>query len=188
MRYYTGVGASTRQEAMILNRKIHKEGFRCCHCCFEIFPKTKEYFYSKTKQGQLSSNCKSCDSKRARDIKLKQKNDPYLYCKRLATSVRSRAKEVGVDFNIDGDYLYSLLVDSNFLCFYTGKPLDFTVENEDTRTPHREMPSLDRKNPSLGYVRENVVWCLFFVNRMKNDLSLDEFLEVCKNVLEKHEV
>lgn len=181
MKYYTGVGSA--KEARILNRTLHAQGLRCCHCCFQILPKTQEYFHVKCGE-QLNSLCKPCSALKARRIKLEQKSDPKRYCARLVTGVKARAKEQSVPFSLTGDYLYQLLVKQDHRCYYTGQGLDFTLENEDTRTPHRLFPSLDRLTPSEGYVTGNVCWCLYYVNRMKNDLTAEEFLNLCKEVTE----
>ena len=183
MKWYTGArSASSSKEARVLNRTLHSEGFRCCHRCFSIKPKTADFFHIKRGQ-QLNALCKPCAALKAREIKLAQKGDPEWYCKRLCVSVKARAKDQNLDFDLTPEYLYSLLSTQSHKCYYTGSDLDFTVENEDTSTPHRLLPSLDKLNPKSGYTEGNVVWCLFYVNRMKNDLNYEEFIELCQTVI-----
>lgn len=183
MKWYTGGrSASSSKEARVLNRTLHSEGFRCCHRCFEIKPKTKEFFHIKLGE-QLNALCKPCAALKAREIKLAQKGDPKWYCKRLCVTVKARAKEQGLDFNLTPEYLYAQLQTQSYKCHYTNENLDFTVENENTNTPHRMLPSLDKLDPKLGYIEGNVVWCLYYVNRMKNDLSYKEFIELCQTVI-----
>ncbi len=184
MKYYTGVvnPATSSREARILNRTLHSKGFRCCHKCFMIKPKTTEFFHVKAGD-QLNAFCKPCAALRARDIKLRQKSDPMWYCKRLCVGVKARAKEQNLDFNLTPDYLHYLLESQKHQCFYTKLFLDFTVENENTNTPHRMLPSLDKLYPKVGYVEGNVVWSLYYVNRMKNDLNYKEFIELCQTVI-----
>lgn len=187
MKWYTGGrSASTSKEARVLNRTLHSEGFRCCHRCFEIKPKTVEFFHIKCGE-QLNSLCKPCAALKAREHKLAQKADPQSYCKRLCVGVKARAKEQGLDFDLTPEYLYELLEGQNFKCFYTGELLDFTVENGDTRSPHRNLPSLDKLTPSLGYTQGNVSWCLFHVNRAKSDLTFKEFIDLCQNITREWE-
>lgn len=182
MKWYTGGrSASTSKEARVLNRTLHSEGFKCCHRCFEIKPKTTEFFHIRVGV-QLTALCKPCAALKAREMKIAQKNNPAWYCKRLCTGVKARAKAEGLDFNITPEYMYSQLEIQNHKCFYTGEGLDFTVENENTKSPHRLLPSLDKLNPKLGYIEGNVVWCLFYVNRVKNDLNYEEFLELCRTI------
>lgn len=67
MKWYTGGrSASSSKQARILNRTLHSEGFRCCHRCFEIKPKSTEFFHIKTGK-QLNALCKFCASVRARE-------------------------------------------------------------------------------------------------------------------------
>ena len=182
---YTGVAsATTSDEARILNRTLHGKGFRCCHGCFRILPKTREFFHVKNKE-QLNSKCKPCAALKARGIKLRQKEDPEAYCKRLCVAVKARAKEQCLDFDLTPEILFEVLNEQGHKCFYTGIELDFKVENEDTSTPHRLLPSLDKLDPKLGYTVGNVVWCLYYVNRMKNDLNYEEFIDLCRTVI-KH--
>ena len=43
-------------------------------------------------------------------------------------------------------------------------------------------PSLDKLVPSLGYVIDNVVWCLASVNAFKGQLTVNQFVEVLDRV------
>jgi hypothetical protein len=43
--------------------------------------------------------------------------------------------------------------------------------------------SLDRLNPSAGYMKGNVAFCRFFVNAMKGNLSEKEFYDLMKRIL-----
>jgi hypothetical protein len=52
------------------------------------------------------------------------------------------------------------------------------------KSPHINFPSVDKMVPSLGYVDGNVVWCLWGINRMKNNLSASEFVDFCNTVVE----
>lgn len=70
------------------------------------------------------------------------------------------------------------------MCFYTGDIMDFSAKKK--RYPHINFPSVDRKVPSLGYTKQNVVWCRYGVNRSKNDLTDLEFVEMCKKVVSLH--
>jgi hypothetical protein len=45
--------------------------------------------------------------------------------------------------------------------------------------------SLDRKNSDLGYTKTNVVFASAKINRMKSDMSISDFLMLCKLVVNK---
>lgn len=80
--------------------------------------------------------------------------------KRLLCNARSHAKERNVPFNLD---LEDIIIPE--FCPILGKELK-------TRTPHA--PSVDRKIPSLGYVKGNVWVISRRANLMKQDASYEE--------------
>lgn len=171
----------------------HPKGMRRCSGCGDVLLATSDNFYIKrnyrdnegtvTNVG-LSGNCIPCDKLRLRVDKSKQRNDPELYCKRVIASLRNRAKEQSVPFDLSGTELYQALVLQDFKCFYTKGHLDFTVKAIKDNHPNRLMPSIDKVDPNLGYVVDNVVWTYYYVNRMKNDLNLEEFIELCHLVIQ----
>lgn len=64
-------------------------------------------------------------------------------------------------------------------CFYTQEPIFFDGY-------HDNLPSavtVDRLNPNIGYVLGNVVLASAKVNRSKQDMTVSEFREFCKNML-----
>src|SRR5579872_4296674 len=61
------------------------------------------------------------------------------------------------------------------ICFYTGKPLSLDFNQENTI-------SLDRVDSSKGYTKDNVVFCCADINRMKQEFSIDKFLNLCQSV------
>lgn len=48
--------------------------------------------------------------------------------------------------------------------------------------------SLDRINSSVGYIPSNIQWVHKDVNRMKNNLTPERFLQLCKAVGDHHAV
>lgn len=86
-------------------------------------------------------------------------------------SVRKRAKEDGLPYSITADDAKAIWQEQGGRCYWLGVPLSFTVGRD--RDPMR--PSLDRLEPSLGYVPGNVVWATNFANRARGDLPADEF-------------
>lgn len=182
-----------RDELRRMNRYYyHPQGVRRCSACENVLAANSDNFYVKrhyrddageiTSIG-LSGNCIPCDKIRLSKDKSRQRNDPELYCRRVVPSLKSRAKEQSVPFDMTGEQLYKILEGQNFECFYTKGKLDFTVTAIKDNHPNRLMPSIDKVNPSLGYVVDNVVWTYYYVNRMKNDLNLEEFIELCHLVI-----
>lgn len=170
----------------------HPNGVRRCSKCQEVKTANSDNFYVKRHYRDelgnvlnigLSGNCIPCDKIRLAKDKSRQRQDPELYCNRLIASLRSRAKEQDVPFNLTGEELHNQLLIQGIKCFYTGGVLNFDLESVKGTSPNRYMPSVDKLTPALGYIKENVVWAYYYVNRMKNDLNLEEFIELCKTVL-----
>ena len=117
----------------------------------------KDWKFSE-KHNQLS--CRFCLNERAKKFTL---NNPF---KVFLTWAKGRNKEI----DIDSQYLKNLFEEQNETCALSGIKLD------------RKNMSLDRIDSSIGYVKGNLQWVHKIINRMKTDLSQDEFINLCKLV------
>jgi hypothetical protein len=133
-----------------------------------------------------AGQCKQCLAAIRADRTMTYKSDISLYVKRLLPAVRCRAKEVGVEFNLTPNALIEQWNRQHGLCYYTHIPMDLQATSASGKAPHHDFPSLDRKTPKDGYTVNNVVWTTFAVNRMKNDLTDNLFVELCRKVLTYH--
>ena len=48
--------------------------------------------------------------------------------------------------------------------------------------------SVDRYNNDKPYQDGNIVFCCMVINRMKQELPIDEFWKICKNVAENNSI
>lgn len=82
---------------------------------------------------------------------------------------------------IDIKYGWKLFLRQNGKCALSGLPLQFGSYdlNEETTA------SLDRIDSSRGYVKGNVQWVHKTINKMKQDLPQDMFVEFC-NIISEH--
>jgi hypothetical protein len=62
------------------------------------------------------------------------------------------------------------------ICYYTGIELNLKMND-------RHLISLDRLDSNKGYTKDNVVFCCGFINRMKSDLSVEQFISTCEAIL-----
>lgn len=90
------------------------------------------------------------------------------------TRIEHGAKIRNIIYNLDIEYLSKLFDKQNGKCFYTKLPLSF-----DDNTA-----SLERVDSNKGYEKDNVVWVHKNLNIMKRDLSLEDFLNICRLVVE----
>ena len=81
----------------------------------------------------------------------------------LLSRARRRAKDNGLPFDLDLDYLMTLPSDT---CPVFGIALAWCA---GTKIRDDNAPSLDKIDPALGYVVGNVAWLSWRANRIKND-------------------
>jgi len=87
---------------------------------------------------------------------------------------KSHAKERNLNFEITEEHIKKLPL----ICAYSGIPLTMEVGKDNT-------VSLDRIDSKLGYVPGNVVFCTKWINLMKKDKPLKEFIDMC-NIIVLH--
>lgn len=112
--------------------------------------------------------CKKCHNKKT--VLRRHSNDERRIRARLA-KYREIANKKNILFDIDYEYLVSLLNSQKGLCFYSDETLVFP--NIGTKRNGRS-PTIDKIIPELGYTKGNVVWCIDRCNRIKSDATLDE--------------
>lgn len=88
------------------------------------------------------------------------------------------------DFNITFDYVLEMYYKTNGLCPLFKKPFVLNDMREEKYLRNYKAPSIDRWNNSKGYVYGNIRIISWNANRMKGNLSLDEFESFCQNSLE----
>lgn len=179
------------KEIKIRNRQeLHPQGLKMCHRCHQVKPRTDEFFTvacrkNHPRRDRHKGYCKECDKKRRRLQKLALKKDPERHLRRLIASLRSRAKTQSLPFNLTGDDLVMQYHQQNGNCYWTGRKFDLTSEYHDRSRPANYSMSVDKLTPSMGYVKGNVVLCLWKVNQLKNNLTAEEFIEFCSLITKR---
>ncbi len=80
-------------------------------------------------------------------------------------------------FTIDADYLYQLWKQQKGLCAISKEPM-LIVKTSPVSL------SIDKIIPENGYVKGNVQWVVWAINRAKGDLDMHTFIYMCKRVTE----
>ena len=177
---------------------LKKDGKRQCKTCMKIYDNISDNFHVKryhynpdrsVKYTTYLTDCIPCYRIKQAEWRSETRKDYKKFIQWNTKSIRSRAKLSGLDFDLTQESMILQFENQGAKCFYTGQSLDFSIvvpaHNTKRTHPHRLAPSLDRLDPSKGYVQGNVVWCVYYVNRMKNDLSYDEFIDTCRTILER---
>jgi hypothetical protein len=92
------------------------------------------------------------------------------------------AKNRGIEWAIDSQFLRVQWEKQQGRCFYTGIPMSLDVK---TFRGMRK-PSIDRVDSGVGYVAGNVVFCLTAINYLKNDYGAEEVIELLHELVELH--
>lgn len=171
-----------------LNRfYLHPRGIRCCTSCLTIYTGIAEHFSIKKYYADGAKGydvlCKTCKNAYNQKLTAQYRQAPHDFIRSRIAGYRNRAKNAGVAFNITAEYLIQQWDTQAGLCFYTLKPIDFTLVSPQGTHPHNQTPSVDRLDPTQGYTVGNVVWCAYVINRMKNDLNYEEFVQTCSHIV-----
>ena len=148
---------------------------------------------------KLNSRCKSCSAEDQREFRKRHKEltgstnyrgsgkttrypteDRELISaiRRRLSASKSNAKKCGVTCNLTEEYLYELFKQQKGICALSGVPIQIEG-NSNLRL------SIDRITPAKGYTEGNVQWTIFAANRAKGDLTQDDFIELCKLIIER---
>jgi len=101
-----------------------------------------------------------------------------------AANRRSIKKKLPFEIFI-GDII-SKYIDQNGKCYYSN--LDMRISKEEGGALHDPYKmTLDCKDPELGYVKENIVWCIYCVNSFKQRMQKEEIINICRNILNHNE-
>src|ERR1700733_2697330 len=136
---------------------------------------------SKHLQAGLISNCGCSHGKRGVDH-VQWKGCGEISGSRWAmitSSYNRRRKGRLLPFEIDITYALDLFLKQNRTCALSGMTIYFGLTNT-----HETTASLDRIDSKMGYIRGNVQWVHKDINLMKNILSQDRFIELCKMTAE----
>ena len=92
----------------------------------------------------------------------------------LVDSAKLRAKKKNVPCSIDGAWAEARW---NGYCELTGIPF----ATSGARSPYS--PSIDRRDPKLGYTKENCRFVLWAINAFKTDGTDTQMLEIARALL-----
>lgn len=117
--------------------------------------------------------CDICYKKTARTINTVDKKIGLIY-----SSAKTRAKRKNIPFTITKNDISLLWDTQRQKCFYTNEPMSYELGSPS-------MVSIDRFDSDKGYTTGNICLTTWEINRIKNDIPLHRFLEICKKITEK---
>lgn len=136
----------------------HNRGNKCLHCINCQLRKYKNYIEKTTNDKQFA---------------LRRK----LRCALNGAIRRSKKFNRYIDINID--YLLYLWEKQKGKCAVTGYDMTFDFYKGRVNSN----VSLDRIDSSKGYTKDNVQLVCMVINQMKNDLNMNEFVNICRDIV-----
>jgi hypothetical protein len=97
--------------------------------------------------------------------------------------IRKNATKRGLEFNIAIQDIEAQIEKQNFKCAITNRPLTFNSRKIQGKTIYGNC-SVDRKDSNKGYTVENIQIVDKQVNIAKHSLTQEEFIQLCKEVVE----
>lgn len=149
-------------------------GKKTCSKCGYLKNHSEFYKHNQTKDG-LHSWCKAC-CKIGNDKSRKKKYSTFEG--RVTTFLRTcktSSEKRGNEFDLDREFLLSLWNNQKGRCYYTNLVMD-------TQPANPQSVSIERLDSSIGYTKNNTVLVCNYINKMKTDLTMQDFIFFCKAV------
>lgn len=137
-------------------QKAHPERMR------SYAKKRREKFPEKVKQERKISHEKRSTS-----------NDVETHLEYILTNSRGNAKKRKIKFNLTFEDLMAQLLIQDGKCFYTGVDLVYSTKSDCT-------VSIDRIDSDGDYKPGNIQFTAAKINIMKNTLTNEQFISICK--------
>lgn len=100
----------------------------------------------------------------------------------LVRSAKNRAAAKDLPYDLDAEYAQELWDKQEGKCVVSGR--EFNLDSYDGyRQVHPDAPSIDRMEPSLGYVRDNVRLVTYQSNVCLNEYGQEQLLDLSEDIL-----
>lgn len=162
------------------NINLLETTFKCTLCAIEK-PNSDFYKHNTARRHRKFSYwCKSCTLKRGTELGYSKKANSFRRVENPFLSLyyytMSRATKTKRLFNIKVEDLHNIYKKQEGLCYYSGQTLEIKLGSEDSI-------SVDRINSHLDYTLDNICLCRWKINRMKNNLSKEDLIKCCKDII-----
>jgi len=99
-------------------------------------------------------------------------------------AAQRRAKKKNIPFKLSTKDIIEVFERQRGMCYYSDIKMNIIKNGKDSLHDPYKM-TIDCLTPSFGYVKNNIVWCLYCVNSFKQRMSEKEMMNICHNMLVK---
>ena len=121
-----------------------------------------------------------------------------LFFEKLVRQTEKRSKLVNFEFDLTAEWIEKKFEEQNKKCSICGQEMTTHIKSkahepeaqEKRKKPFRYFPlnvSIDQTKHSCGYTKENIQLTHVTCNLSKLDLSMDDFIALCKQVSVHHQ-
>lgn len=104
--------------------------------------------------------------------------------KKLCQMAKSRAGKKDREFNLTPEFLHFLWEEQEGKCAVSG--VFFELQYSDDGGPHKDGPSLDRIDASLGYTRDNVRLVTYHVNTALSNFGEEALICLAEQIVKQN--
>lgn len=158
-----------------------------CQCsCGKKVKRTSESLLrsSRTKGKFTSCGCQRFALSQSNGKRNKGRTKPGTAKRDILCMYKHAAKKRGMSWELSDEEFFKI---TKSPCFYTGWLPD-NVHKTQSGNEIYIYNGIDRLDSSKGYTKDNCVPCHKIVNRMKSDLTYDEFIRVIRAIINKIDV
>lgn len=163
------------------NLKVLPKHQRLCIICRT----NMVYIKSPDTKTEYGNKCMNCYYARHRFYHARRMSKNPLLT-RLKANLKSDIKnaikkQLKVDITVQD--LIEKYHQQNGMCYYTGIKMTCSPIMRGRGRWDYDSVSIDRKIPSLGYTKDNVVLCCFWANTAKLDMSYETLVNKCEQIV-----
>lgn len=156
-----------------------KDGLQMkCKICTNEIGKKWRSLHPGYSDAYYKTNTEHMKGNQIRRYRNRKTNEPWYiaYC-----TIRQRARKMNIEIDVDAQYIKDIWTD---ICPVLGIPLKCAVyESGNPRTknkakPHTNSPTIDRIDPSRGYIKGNICIMSYRANMIKNCGSIEEHKKI----------
>lgn len=94
----------------------------------------------------------------------------------------AKRRNIYFDPTITREYLWELFIKQNKKCKLTNLEIHFTDTLKEEVSHRGRTASLDRKDNSKGYIKDNIQWVHKDINWIKGTLDQQDLIHICKDI------